>query len=45
MEIKKIMVSLDGSLESAKAFTFGLDLAGKYGAHLVLAHVVDMNEK
>lgn len=45
MEIKKIMVPLDGSLESAKAFTFGLDLAGKYGAHLVLAHVVDMNEK
>lgn len=45
MEIKKIMVPLDGSPESAKAFTFGLDLAGKYGADLVLAHVVDMNEK
>lgn len=45
MEIKKIMVPLDGSPESAKAFDFGLDLAGKYGAGLVLAHVVDMNEK
>ena len=27
MEIKKILVPLDGSSESEKAFTFGLDLA------------------
>ena len=45
MEIKKILVPLDGSPESEKAFTFGLDLAEKYDARLVLAHVVDMNEK
>lgn len=45
MEIKKILVPLDGSPESEKAFTFGLDLAEKYDACLVLAHVVDMNEK
>lgn len=39
MEIKKILVPLDGSPESEKAFTFGLDLAEKYDARLVLAHI------
>lgn len=45
MEIKKIMVPLDGSEEADKAFAFGLDMAEKYKATLLLVHVVDMNEK
>ncbi|WP_297041426.1 universal stress protein [uncultured Dialister sp.] len=45
MEIRKIMVPLDGSAESDKAFAFALDMAGKYKSTLLLVHVVDMNEK
>lgn len=45
MEIGKIMVPLDGSEESAKAFVLGLDMAKRYHSKLVLVHVVDMNEK
>ncbi|MGN0955276.1 universal stress protein [Dialister sp.] len=45
MEIRKILIPLDGSQESAKAFAWGLDMAEKYHSELVLVHVVDMNEK
>lgn len=45
MEIRKIMVPLDGSEESDRAFVFALDMAGRYHSSLLLVHVVDMNEK
>lgn len=45
MNIKTILVPLDGSDESRRALALAADLAGKYGAGLVLLHVVDLNQK
>ena len=36
----RILVGLDGSEYSLKALEFAIDLAKKYGSHLVLVHVV-----
>lgn len=38
--IKKILVAIDGSDHAAKAVAFGADIAAKYGAELVLVHVL-----
>lgn len=45
MNIKTILVPLDGSDESERALAFAADLAEKYGAGLVLLHAVDLNQK
>lgn len=45
MNIKTILVPLDGSDESRRALALAADLAEKYGAGLVLLHVVDLNQK
>jgi nucleotide-binding universal stress UspA family protein len=39
MELKTILVAFDTSPQSEKAFTFGLDLAVKYAAELVVLAV------
>ena len=39
--IKKILVSIDGSQSADHALDFGLDLAGKYSAEVMIATVVD----
>jgi len=38
--IKKILVGYDGSEPATKAFEFGLDMAGRYGAEFVVLSVV-----
>ena len=38
--MKKILIATDGSDDSAKALAFGSDLAIKYGAEILLVHVV-----
>ncbi len=38
--IKKILVPVDGSAHSVKAVLFASDLAAKYGAEIVLLHVL-----
>lgn len=40
MMIKKVLVAIDGSDHAAKAVAFGADIAAKYGAELILAHVL-----
>ena len=39
--IKTILVPTDGSGHAAKAVRFAADLAQKYGAHVILLHVVE----
>lgn len=38
--IKKILVPVDGSVHSIKAVELASDIAGKYGAEIVLLHVL-----
>jgi nucleotide-binding universal stress UspA family protein len=38
--VKKILIATDGSSHAQKAVTFGADLASKYGAEVVLLHVL-----
>ena len=38
--IKTILVPTDGSEHAAKAVAFAADLAGKYGAGMIVLHVV-----
>ncbi len=39
--ITKILVAYDGSSQARKAFDFGLDLAGKYGAGITVLSVAN----
>jgi nucleotide-binding universal stress UspA family protein len=38
--VKKILIAIDGSDHAGKAVAFGADIAAKYGAELLLVHVL-----
>jgi nucleotide-binding universal stress UspA family protein len=38
--MKKVLIATDGSASATKAVAFGADLAAKYGAEVVLVHVL-----
>lgn len=38
--IKKVLIATDGSAQAKKAVAFGADVAAKYGAEVVLLHVL-----
>ncbi len=38
--VKKVLIATDGSENAAKAVAFGSDLASKYGAEVLLVHVL-----
>jgi len=40
MEINKVLIATDGSSHANKAVQFGSDIAAKYGAEVVLVHVL-----
>ena len=40
MAIKKVIIPVDGSGASENAFHAGIELAGKYGAEILLLNVV-----
>lgn len=42
--LKKVLIATDGSAPAGKAVEFGADLAAKYGAEVVLVHVLLRNE-
>jgi nucleotide-binding universal stress UspA family protein len=42
--IKKVLIATDGSEHATKAVEFGSDIAAKYGASVVLAHVLLRDE-
>jgi nucleotide-binding universal stress UspA family protein len=42
--IKKVLIATDGSENAARAVAFGADIAAKYGADLVLVHVLLRDE-
>lgn len=42
--IQKVLIATDGSAHAEKAVRFGSDLAAKYGAEVVLVHVLLRNE-
>ena len=44
MAIKKVIIPVDGSGASENAFHAGIELAGKYGAEILLLNVVDATE-
>ncbi|MDY6083875.1 MAG: universal stress protein [Dialister sp.] len=44
LSLKKILVPVDGSKSSEKAFHYGLKLAAPFEADLILLYVVDVNE-
>ena len=44
MAIKKVIIPVDGSRASENAFHAGVELAGKYGAEILLLNVVDATE-
>ena len=45
MEIKKILVPVDGSAESKKALLTGADMALKYNAELEIITVINFNNQ
>lgn len=42
--IQKVLIATDGSAHAAKAVEFGSDIAAKYGAEVVLVHVLLRDE-
>ncbi len=40
MMVKKVLIATDGSSHAGKAVQFGSDIAAKYGAEVVLVHVL-----
>lgn len=44
LSLKKILIPVDGSKSSEKAYHYGLKLAAPFGAELILLYVVDVNE-
>ena len=44
MEIKTILIPVDGSEPAENAFRYGVGLAEENGATIVLLHVLDANE-
>lgn len=42
--IKKVLIATDGSVHARKAVEFGSDIASKYGAEVVLVHVLLRDE-
>lgn len=42
--IKKVLIATDGSEHARKAIAFGADIAAKYGAEIVLVHVLLRDE-
>ena len=42
--IKKVLIATDGSEHAQKAVAFGADIAAKYGAEVILLHVLLRNE-
>lgn len=42
--VKKVLIAVDGSDHAAKAVAFGADIAAKYGAELVLVHILLRHE-
>ena len=38
--INKVLIATDGSEHAAKAVAFGADIASKYGAEVLLVHVL-----
>lgn len=42
--ITKVLIATDGSAHARKAVGFGSDLAAKYGAEVLLLHVLLRNE-
>lgn len=44
MVIKKVLIATDGSEHARKAVEFGSDIAAKYGAEVVLVHVLLRDE-
>lgn len=42
--IKKVLIATDGSEHARKAVAFGADIAAKYGAEVILLHVLLRNE-
>ncbi|HXH11819.1 MAG TPA: universal stress protein [Alphaproteobacteria bacterium] len=40
MDVRKILVPIDYSSDSHQALLWGASLAGKYGAHVLLLHVI-----
>lgn len=44
LTLKKILVPVDGSKSSEKAYRYGLKLAAPFEAEIILLYVVDVNE-
>lgn len=45
IELGKVLVAIDGSVESQRALRFAEDLAERYGSLLVIAHAVPAADK